>query len=219
MPAVTGFHLLIKSRTPNYSKLLNSDCEKNNISLITGVILFVPTIIGADNLFDLIRESTDWEILKEATEQLTVEDILSTNANIDSRNADGETVLMLATIYNENPPIIQAILDKGANVNARDITGFTALMMAVASKVSPTVIQALINSGADVNAGNKYGNTVLIIAAEYNNDPAVIHVLLDANPDITMKNKDNKTAWDLVQENEDLKGTDAYWRLNNLRFK
>ena len=187
--------------------------------LLPVVVLFVSTIIGADNLFDLVTESADWEILKEATEQLTVEDILSTNADIDSRNANGETVLMLATIYNGNPAIIQALLDKGANVTTRDITGFTALMMAVASKVSPTVIQALINSGADVNASNKYGNTVLITAAKFSNNSAVIHVLLDANPDITMKNKDNKTAWDLVQENEDLKGTNAYWRLNNLRFK
>ena len=71
--------------------------------LLPGAILFVPTILGAANLFDLIRESTDWEILKGATEQLTVEDIRSTNANINSRNHNGETVLMVATIYNKKP--------------------------------------------------------------------------------------------------------------------
>ena len=103
--------------------------------LLPGAILFVPTILGAANLFDFIRESTDWEILKGATEQLTVEDIRSTNANINSRNHNGETVLMLATIYNKNPAIIQAILDKGATLQTSHVD--------VVRPCSPAVISSI----------------------------------------------------------------------------
>ena len=34
-----------------------------------------------------------------------------------------------------------------------------------------------------------------------------------------MEDSDGKTAWDLAQDNEKLKGTNAYWMLNDLRFK
>ena len=33
-----------------------------------------------------------------------------------------------------------------------------------------------------------------------------------------MRNADGKTPWDLAEANEDLKGSDAYWRLNDARF-
>ena len=33
-----------------------------------------------------------------------------------------------------------------------------------------------------------------------------------------MRNHEGKAAWDLAHENEHLRGTDAYWRLNDARF-
>ena len=84
---------------------------------------------------------------------------------------------------------------------------------------NPTVIEALLDAGANINDRDADGSTALIYAAKYNDNPLVIHALLDANPDITIKDNDGKTTWYYMEENENLKGTDAYWRLNNRRFE
>ena len=39
-----------------------------------------------------------------------------------------------------------------------------------------------------------------------------------AGADPKAKTADGKTAWDLIQDNEKLKNTDAYWRLNDLQI-
>ena len=49
-------------------------------------------------------------------------------------------------------------------------------------------------------------------------DGAVIEALLDAGADPTMRNAAGETPWDLADANEALKGSDAYWRLNDARF-
>ena len=47
---------------------------------------------------------------------------------------------------------------------------------------------------------------------------ANIQALLDAGADAKAKNKEGKTPWDLVQENERLKGTKGYWALNDAQY-
>ena len=42
--------------------------------------------------------------------------------------------------------------------------------------------------------------------------------LLDAGADAKAKNKEGKTPWDLAQGNEGLKGTKAYWALNDAQY-
>ena len=46
-----------------------------------------------------------------------------------------------------------------------------------------------------------------------------VSMLLDAGSDGSIKDDDGKTAWDYAQANEKLKDTDAYWMLNDARFK
>ena len=52
-----------------------------------------------------------------------------------------------------------------------------------------------------------------------NENAVVVQVLLDAGADATATNEDGETAWDLIQENEALEGSPAYWALNDLRFR
>ena len=104
-----------------------------------------------------------------------------------------------------------------ADVNARDKDGWTALMFAAAGGAAESV-KVLLDAGADVNARNEDGLTALIAAA-LSGTAENVKVLLDAGADASHKDKDGKTAWDLAQDNEKLKGTDAYWMLNDARFK
>ncbi len=41
---------------------------------------------------------------------------------------------------------------------------------------------------------------------------------MDVGADPNALDFDGKIPWDYAKENEALKGTDAYWRLNELRF-
>ena len=91
-------------------------------------------------------------------------------------------------------------------------------MYAARYNSSPDVITALLEAGASINDRNNYGDTPLMYAAQYNSNPEVITALLKAGADATIKNRWNKTAFDYAKKNEDLKGTSAYWELNNARF-
>ena len=47
----------------------------------------------------------------------------------------------------------------------------------------------------------------------------VIEALLEAGANPMAPNVGGKTPWDFAQDNEALKGSDAYWRLNEARFE
>ena len=57
------------------------------------------------------------------------------------------------------------------------------------------------------------------LAVRSNENPAVVAVLLDAGADPKAQAKDGGTAWDWIQQNENLKDTAVYWRLNDLRYE
>ena len=77
------------------------------------------------------------------------------------------------------------------------------------------MITTLLKAGADIKAQNKYGVTVLMYAADYNQNPEVITTLLKAGADTKAKDIYGYTAFDYAQENDKLKGTDAYWALRD----
>ena len=54
----------------------------------------------------------------------------------------------------------------------------------------------------------------LHVAAALNDNPAVVTVLLDAGANPKAKTSEGKTVLDLMKNNDKLKDTDAYQRLN-----
>ena len=114
---------------------------------------------------------------------------------------------------------VQAALDGGADVMARDNNTYTPLHRAAEYNTTAT-IQALLAAGADLMARTTTGRTPLHSAAEVAlaGSAANIQALLDANADAKVKNEEGKTPRDLAQENEKLKGTRAYWALNDAQY-
>ena len=111
---------------------------------------------------------------------------------------------------------VQAELDGGPDVMARDEYGNTPLHKAAHYGYAEN-IQALLTADADVMARDVSGSTPLHWAALHD-APASIQALLATGADAKAKDKDGETPWALAQENEKLKGTKAYWALNDAQY-
>jgi len=144
--------------------------------------------------------------------------LLKAGADVKARDSVGMTALMYAAVKNQNPEVISTLLEAGADVNARDKDGETALIAAATLNQNTEVISVLLKGGADINAKMQYGRTALQIAAARNQNPEVIMVLLKAGADVRGKDNFGHTAFDLAQTNVKLKGTDAYWKLNEAQY-
>ncbi len=161
----------------------------------------------ADNICDTIN----------AWRSITIEKLneFLSNNNINARTEYGRSTLMLASAHNSNKEVIQTLIDNGADVNARDEDGWTALMWASSNKSNPEMVKVLLDNGADLDArGAVYEITVL--ASLNNGNPEVIKVLINyiIKQGIEI---DWNGIWELAQNNEDLKGTPVYWKINYLR--
>ena len=77
----------------------------------------------------------------------------------------------------------------------------------------------LVAAGADVDRTDEDGNTPLHVAASDNYAGDRIGALLDAGADPAARNAAGETPWELARDNKTLKDSDAYWRLNDLRFE
>ena len=164
-----------------------------------------------------------------------VQALIDAGADPKVRDEDGVTPLLRVALYNENPAVIQALIDAGADPKVRDAAGETPLHRAVRHNNNPAVIEVLLAAGAELEVRDEDGNTSLHWAAKYvsllfpddvehlgDDDPHAgdaIEALLDAGADPMARNAAGETPWDLAKANKALKGSDAYWRLNEARFE
>ena len=82
------------------------------------------------------------------------------------------------------------------------------------------MVSDCFNYGADVNARNEDGDTPLHSAATESKNPEFLTVLLEAGADGRAINERGKTPFqDARASNRALRGTDAYWALNDARFE
>lgn len=144
--------------------------------------------------------------------------LLEAGADVEVRDdIFGWTALMRAAEKNVNPEMISVLLEAGADIEARDESGWTVLMYAAESNENPEVISVLLEAGASIEA-RANGWTALMHAAGFNENPKVIHVLLEAGADAKARSIEGKRAIDYAEENEDIKGTEAYWKLYSASY-
>lgn len=79
-------------------------------------------------------------------------------------------------------------------------------------------LKVFLDAGADVNARVETGWTALMWPVG-SGTAENVKLLLDVGADASLKSNVGSTAWDHAQGNEKLKDTDAYWMLNDARFK
>ena len=118
--------------------------------------------------------------------------LLEAGADVNQRNANGETALHLAmSAWSPTAETVKLLLEAGADVKAKSATGATPLHAAI-QLGKPEIAKLLIAAGAEVDAKDNQGDTPLSVAhanlvwarsvQNVDNGPyeAVVQVLVDA---------------------------------------
>ena len=176
------------------------------------VLLCLAALYGVSEAARFALDEESWKIYTLKETQAAIE----AGADINAKNDDGATPLMLAAGYSGDPEIIRALIGAGANVNeaARepnpspdeapgDIEGMTPLMWAAEFNGNPEILAALIQGGADVNAKDDRDREALWYAVQGVNNPDVLSVLIEAGADIDAKDYEGSTplTWAAVAGN------------------
>jgi hypothetical protein len=144
---------------------------------------------------DLIKLFDKVENESEATysEVMTA---IRAGADVNTRSLNGwtsgKTVLMLATMYNNNLEVVKALLKAGANPNARESRGI--IPIAPAFEVDVSMIEGLKKQGVNVHMTDEGGKTVLMNAVIANENPEIIKALVDSGADVNSRDLNGNTV-------------------------
>jgi len=153
------------------------------------VVLFFLPLLFAHTAYGDINS----KLLKAAKASNTtkVEQLLRKGADVNAKQKDGTTALML-TAARGHTETVKVLIDAGTDVNAVSENGNTGLMFAAFNGHTETV-KALIDAGAAVNATSETGLTALILAAQ-NGHTEIVEILIDADADVNAKYENDGTA-------------------------
>jgi len=115
---------------------------------------------------------------------------LDRGADVNARDAAGNTPLMLVTVYSD-AATMRLLLNRGADVNAANTEGATALMRAA---VDYEKLHLLVERGGNVNAQSRLGNTPLMLAARPMNSHRAVELLLSRGANAKATNQFGATA-------------------------
>ncbi len=119
-------------------------------------------------------------------------------ANLDIRNEDNSTPLMLASAAGKTP-IVKFLTTKKADVEAVDNKRNTALCLA-AENGREDVVKILLDAGAAINVKNSEGKSPLALAAE-NGHVKVVDILMEKGADPKSRTLEGHTPLVLAAEN------------------
>ena len=104
--------------------------------------------------------------------------LLQAGADIDARNAQGHTALILAS-YNGQVEATELLLQNGAAVDAADTARGNTAFMGTAFKGFDDIAELLLKAGAEIDRRNDAGQTALMLAALFDRHHLVNRDLRD----------------------------------------
>ena len=133
--------------------------------------------------------------LREGAEKAFAALLASRKVNVEARNAQDESPLMMAALKG-NVDAVKALVARDADVNK---TGWTPLHYAASagSEKHVRIIALLLENHAYIDAASPNGTTPLMMAAHYGSADAV-QLLLDEGADPLLKNQLGLTATDFA---------------------
>jgi ankyrin repeat protein len=141
-------------------------------------------------------------------DRAAVEKLLSQGVSPSERDANGNTLLMRATIYGK-PELLSYLIGKGADVNAANKAGATALMRAASD---PAKVELLVEKGANVNARSALGNTALILAARAYPSYEAVKTLIDRGAEVNATNNFGANAIIAASAAGDIQTVRLLWK-------
>ena len=208
---------------------LHAAAESNENPAVAEALLAAGADVGARNPLGV----TPLHWAAAFNTRAVIEALLAAGADLAARKDDDDrdTPLHVAARLNRNIAVVAALLDAGANLEARNVRGQMPLHRAADRYRGGPAIKALVAAGANVEARDEDGNTSLHVAASYVGERVTdgehesrrhageaTEALLDTGANPTAPNAAGETPWDLARDNEALRGSDGYWRLNDARF-
>lgn len=122
--------------------------------------------------------------------------LASPQTNVELRNGNDESPLMLAAIKGQMD-LVKQLIARDADINK---PGWTALHYA-ASSGQVEIMKLLLDKYAFIDAQSPNGTTPLMMAAMYGS-PDSVKLLLDEGADPLMKNQQNMTATDFATQGQ-----------------
>jgi len=140
------------------------------------------------------------------------EKVINNDYDVNKTDDINATPLINAASFN-SIEVVKLLVENGANINHKVNVGTTPLMLATSNNFEIT--DYLLKNGAKVNVKNNDGLTPLHWAAQFAKNKKTLKILLEKGADPTVKDKDGKTAIDYLNENEDLRYSNAENLLKN----
>src|SRR5262245_19176958 len=113
-----------------------------------------------------------------------VRKLLDNGSDVNARDAEGNTPLILASFY-ASPECLELLIEKGADVNSVNKAGATPLIRA-ATDYEKT--RLLVATGANIQVRTALGNTPLILAARRAGNTRSVQLLLERGANPTERN-------------------------------
>ncbi len=155
------------------------------------ILALITCIIGTMFFSGAARAEDFWQIVRSGSPE-EVRTAIEAGAEVEQKNDQGQTPLMIAARYNRNPRVVEILLDRGAIMEARDNKGRTPLYYAAAFNSNERVMRALIWRGAAVNITTNAGYTPLLRTVE-NNESRKIDILLNSGARVNQRGPEGRT--------------------------
>jgi len=181
-----------KHKINGYTALMRA-CETK---CENGAVIKLLIARGADRDLTNNEKNTALSLYLTGHFNESITKLLITKDNINMKNENGETPLMIAT-YSNQISIIELLLKNGANKKLTNNQGNTALLIYISrdGNTYAGIIELLLTKD-NINIQNNDGNTVLsyYIKSKSIIDPNVIELLINKGADPNLRNNRNESA-------------------------
>jgi uncharacterized protein len=168
------------------------------------ICLLILFLIGCQN--SRISENSDsggksdnmneqWFQAAQQGNKKEIMNLLEQDVDINSRDEQGRTAVMIAT-YSNDLETARVLIEKGADVNIRDNMENNPFLYAGAEGFLE-IVKLTIEAGADPKRLNRYGGTALIPASEHGYVEVVKELLERTDIDV---NHINNLGWTALME-------------------
>ncbi len=212
-----GTNILILAAEKNYESLLNlllryTAIDINAHDAFGFTALSQAYEYGYDNIVKTIIKSPKLDInnalLNAAKQGQNVLEFLlgSTNFDINTKDKDGNTALMLAVRYN-NTNSVNVLLNyykkKLEDINVKNNNGETALTLAIRYNNKDIIKHILKEANIEINVKNNEGVSPLILAIKLDNQEIVQELISDIRTNVNIKDDYGNTPLILAADQGD----------------